>query len=70
MRGVGDFWRRGWGVLAQAARLLVGLPDYDAYVLHRQRRHPGEPVMTRAAFIQERQEARYGGRGGQPGRCC
>ncbi|MET0137454.1 MAG: YbdD/YjiX family protein [Sphingobium sp.] len=54
--------------LRQTARLMVGLPDYDAYLRHMQHSHPGAPVMDRLAFFRDRQEARYGGRGG--GRCC
>jgi uncharacterized short protein YbdD (DUF466 family) len=52
---------------AQAARLAVGVPSYEAYVQHRQRRHPGEPVMTYEEFYRQRVQARYA-----PGasRCC
>jgi uncharacterized short protein YbdD (DUF466 family) len=57
-------------LLTRTARLMVGLPDYDLYVLHRRTHHPGEPVMTREEFFRERQESRYGGRGGKIGRCC
>ena len=49
---------------------MVGVPDYDAYVDHRRSVHPGEPVMTYAEFFRERQTRRYGGGGGQVGRCC
>jgi len=34
----------GWVV--RAARLMVGIPDYDTYVEHRQRNHPDEPIMS------------------------
>jgi uncharacterized short protein YbdD (DUF466 family) len=44
---------------AQTARLMVGIPDYAAYVEHRRRFHPGAPVMSYEAFFRERQEARY-----------
>ncbi|QBC30195.1 MULTISPECIES: YbdD/YjiX family protein [Pandoraea] len=54
--------------LGQAMRLMVGLPDYDTYVAHMQVTHPDQPVMSYEAFFRERQEARYGGKGG--GRCC
>jgi uncharacterized short protein YbdD (DUF466 family) len=30
--------------------------------------HPDQPVMDYATFFRERQDARYGGKGG--GRCC
>ncbi len=56
--------------LGQAARMLVGMPDYDAYVEHMQLNHPGKPVMSYETFFRERQEARYGGGSGRPIRCC
>ena len=31
---------------ARAARLMVGVPDYQTYVEHRRSAHPGEPIMT------------------------
>ena len=66
-------WSRDLGkagrYLAQSLRLMVGLPDYDAYLTHMEATHPGEPVMSYEAFFRERQEARYGGKG-RMGRCC
>ena len=56
--------------LGQAARLMVGVPDYDTYVQHMRLTHPELPVMDYPAFFRERQEARYGGGDGRPGRCC
>jgi uncharacterized short protein YbdD (DUF466 family) len=52
----------------ETALLMVGFPDYQRYVAHRQARHPGEAVMSRDAFVRERTLRRYDGRG--PGRCC
>ena len=49
------FWRRG----VQTARLMVGVPDYNAYVAHRKACHPDEPVMSYTEFFRERQQARY-----------
>lgn len=54
--------------LAQTARLMVGLPDYEAYLAHRRARHPGEPAMSHAEFHRDRTERRYAR--GAPGRCC
>ena len=55
--------------LCQSARLIVGVPDYEAYVAHVARNHPGQAPMTYEAFFRDRQEARYGG--GKGGfRCC
>jgi uncharacterized short protein YbdD (DUF466 family) len=45
----------------QAARLMVGVPDYDTYLAHRSAHHPGEPVMSYAEFFKERQDSRYAG---------
>lgn len=49
--------------LAQTLRLMVGVPDYEAYVRHSQATHPERPVMSYEAFLADRQAARYGGRG-------
>jgi uncharacterized short protein YbdD (DUF466 family) len=54
----------------RTARLMVGVPDYEAYVAHRKAQHPGEPVMTYAEFFRERQDTRYGAKGGRISRCC
>ena len=56
--------------LAQTARLMVGVPDYDVYVAHREVNHPDEPVMTREEFFRNSQERRYGGGSGGVFRCC
>ena len=55
--------------LGKAARLMVGLPDYDAYLDHMAKTHPGKPVMSYEEFFRERQDARYGSEG-RVGRCC
>ncbi len=62
-----DRARAVWRLLAQTARLIVGVPDYDLYVAHMRRMHPDTPPMTREAFFANRLEARYG-RGAS--RCC
>jgi uncharacterized short protein YbdD (DUF466 family) len=53
--------------LGQAARLMVGVPDYETYVAHVKATHPERPVMSYEEFFRDRQEARYGG---GAGRCC
>ena len=58
---------RCWRTSARAARLAIGIPDYDNYVEHVRRHHPGLEAMSRDAFFIERMHARYGkGRA----RCC
>ena len=56
--------------LAQSLRLMVGVPDYEAYCAHRAAQHPGQPVMTYEEFFVERQEARYGVSRGRFRGCC
>ncbi|NPT87228.1 YbdD/YjiX family protein [Escherichia coli] len=53
--------------LGQAAKLMIGMPDYDNYVEHMRVNHPDQTPMTYEEF-RERQDARYGGKGGA--RCC
>lgn len=55
--------------LAQSLRLMVGLPDYGAYLRHMQATHPDQAPMSYEAFFRERQDARSGARG-RLGRCC
>ena len=52
---------------AQAARLAVGVPDYERYLAHHGARHPDAPAMSREAFFRSRLDARYK-RGSS--RCC
>lgn len=53
--------------LGQAAKLMVGIPDYDTYVQHMKLAHPDQTPMTYEEFFKERQDARYGTGGS---RCC
>lgn len=54
----------------KTARLMVGIPDYDAYVVHRRHSHPNEPIMSYEDFFRERQANRYGEGSGKISRCC
>ena len=54
--------------LGQAARLMVGVPDYDTYVQHMRLTHPEQTPMTYEEFYKNRVDARYGGDGNV--RCC
>ena len=55
--------------LGQSMRLMVGVPEYETYVVHMRDTHPDQPVMSYQEFFRERQEARYGGNG-KVTRCC
>ena len=53
--------------IARVIRRVIGVPDYEVYVSHARRCHPGAPVMTREAFAADALARRYN----QPGnRCC
>jgi uncharacterized short protein YbdD (DUF466 family) len=65
-----SWWRNVAHRAVQTARLMVGVPDYDAYVAHRTTHHPDAPVLTRADFHRNRIERRYGTGKGAPPRCC
>ncbi|EFP4107369.1 YbdD/YjiX family protein [Shigella boydii] len=56
--------------LGQAAKMLIGIPDYDNYVEHMKTNHPDKPYMSYEEFFRERQNARYGGDGKGGMRCC
>lgn len=53
--------------LGQAAKMMVGQPDYEAYVQHMRLTHPERTPMTYEEFFRERENARYGG---GSGKCC
>jgi uncharacterized short protein YbdD (DUF466 family) len=57
-------------MVVQTARLMVGVPDYQTYVAHRQTTHPDKPVMTYVEFFRERQDARYAVGKGRFRGCC
>ena len=56
--------------VVQTARLMVGVPDYQTYVTHRQTQHPDQPFMTYQEFFRERQDARYAIGKGRFRGCC
>jgi uncharacterized short protein YbdD (DUF466 family) len=49
---------------------MIGVPDYNTYVVHRQANHPGVPIMSYEEFFVERQEARYAVSKGRFRGCC
>ena len=59
-----EWWRRA----VQVARLAIGVPDYDTYVLHLRRHHPERAIPSYEQFFEQRQQARY--RNGGTRGCC
>mgnify|MGYP001590704911 FL=1 len=53
--------------VANVVRTIIGAPDYERYVAHVESCHPGQAVVSREEFTEQRMQARYN----QPGnRCC
>ncbi|MDR8464284.1 YbdD/YjiX family protein, partial [Acinetobacter baumannii] len=42
--------------LGQAAKMMIGVPDYDNYVEHMRITHPDQTPMTYEEFFRERQD--------------
>jgi uncharacterized short protein YbdD (DUF466 family) len=62
--------RRWLAALRRAAavvRRMIGVPDYDTYLMHMRQRYPGCAPLDRATFERERLTARYKATGS---RCC
>lgn len=57
------------GLVRKTAHLMVGMPDYEAYVAHVKLRHPDRLALSRSDFVKKCQKRRYGGEGSPP-RCC
>ena len=54
----------------RTARLMIGVPDYETYVAHRQSKHTDQSIMTYVEFFRERQQARYAVGKGRFRGCC
>ncbi len=55
------------GRVAWAVRRVIGAPDYERYVAHVRRAHPGTTPLSRDAFARDVLAQRYE----RPGsRCC
>ena len=59
--------RDAFATLRRCLRALAGLPDYEAYLEHCRMRHPERVPLDRAAFLREREAARYAR---ERNRCC
>ncbi|MFZ5844833.1 MAG: CstA-like transporter-associated (seleno)protein [Pseudomonadota bacterium] len=53
----------------EALDRLLGLPNYERYLAHMQHTHPEQTPLSRQAFYDEAQRARYESGAERP-RCC
>lgn len=60
--------KRLWNMARETARMMVGQPSYEAYLAHMAASHPDHLPLSRVEFFRNREEARFGAKGG--GRCC
>ena len=51
------------GKAVQLARLMIGIPNYDAYCIHMKSNHPEQQIMTYEEFFAQSQIARFGTNG-------
>jgi uncharacterized short protein YbdD (DUF466 family) len=56
-----------FGRVQETARMMVGVPDYDAYLAHMRVKHPDKPTLSYEGFFENRLDARYGR---STTRCC
>ncbi|HCQ54700.1 MAG TPA: hypothetical protein DIV82_13110 [Brevundimonas diminuta] len=64
----GDRWGGGGKAPRRTAGLMIGQPDYDAYVAHAAVTHPDQAPLDRTAFFRLHEARRFGEGGGF--RCC
>ena len=60
-------WRAWLRSATRALHRVLGAPDYEAYLAHHARAHPGTPPLPYDAFVRRRYEERARGSGS---RCC
>ena len=60
-------WRVRLSRVVRALHRVLGAPDYDAYLAHHRRAHPGTEPLAYDAFVRRRYEDRARGAGS---RCC
>lgn len=56
--------------LRDGARLMIGVPSYEAYLEHARCAHPDNEPMSYEQFFRNRQDARYGVGSRSGFRCC
>ena len=60
-------WSAWLARIGATVRLIIGAPDYAAYVAHVRTHHPEREPLSEQAFVADRLAARYE----KPGsRCC
>jgi len=55
--------------IAQTARLMVGVGDYQEYVAHMRQHHPELPALSEREYFRRCQNSRYGAEAGSIKRC-
>lgn len=61
-------WLKMLKALASYLNGMAGVPDYERYLAHFHKHHPGETPLTEAEFHRRATDEKYGG--GSIRRCC
>lgn len=69
LKGIWSHLRLCLSRVVQSFRLMVGVRDYQAYLLHLQTHHPEQQPMSEKQFHRYCVDARYGGKGGKLNKC-
>lgn len=69
LKGIWPHLRLCLSRVVQSFRLMVGVRDYQAYLLHLQTHHPEQQPMSEKQFHRYCVDARYGGKGGKLNKC-
>lgn len=62
-------WQKIWHGLQQSFRLMVGVHDYQNYLQHMRRHHPGQTPMNEREFYRYCLDARFPSQPGKLGKC-
>ncbi|QXG56260.1 putative selenoprotein [Pantoea jilinensis] len=62
-------WWGFWRGLQQCFRLMVGVQDYQKYLQHMRRHHPGQAPMSERDFHRYCLDARFPSQAGKLGKC-
>lgn len=62
---IAELWQR----LQQSFRLMVGVPDYQAYLEHMREHHPDLEAMDEKTFFRYCVDARYPSKAGNMKKC-
>ncbi|MBA4495529.1 YbdD/YjiX family protein [Paenactinomyces guangxiensis] len=61
-------WKKPFRAIAHYLNEMAGVPNYERYLEHFQKNHPGEKPLSAKEFHRRANDEKYGG--GNIRRCC